>query len=166
VGFILASFGLVRFETPDGEISLDDSITFVARNIGGVPLRLRAVLNDVNLTSSSLHASMLNILSLSGEVETRQKIVASTPSAFMLGQNYPNPFNPTTTIGYSIPRSGNVSLKVFDVLGREVASLVDGFMPSGDHTVTLDGARLASGVYFYRLESTGSVNIRRMILIK
>ena len=86
-------------------------------------------------------------------------------------QNYPNPFNPVTVINYNIPVSGIVSLKVFDMLGREVRSLVNNFVTSGSYSVNFDGSSLSSGIYFYKLEAEGFsgqkfVSTKRMVLIK
>jgi hypothetical protein len=86
------------------------------------------------------------------------------PTAFALHQNFPNPFNPTTTINYDLPIDAQVSLKVFDILGRNVAKVVDGFEEAGWKRVTLDGSRLASGVYFYRI-TAGNVNQTRKLLL-
>jgi hypothetical protein len=74
------------------------------------------------------------------------------PQQFELSQNYPNPFNPLTVISYRLPVAGFVILKVYDILGREVAALVDQEMPPGVHQVTWDGAEVSTGVYFYRLQ--------------
>jgi hypothetical protein len=81
----------------------------------------------------------------------------SVPSVFGLGQNYPNPFNPSTLIGYQVPGPGSrrVKLAVFDMLGREVAVLVDENKAPGSHTVQFNATGLASGVYFYRMMSDG-----------
>jgi hypothetical protein len=94
---------------------------------------------------------------------------AEIASDFKLEQNYPNPFNPSTVVGFSISgtHAGTpVQLRVFDILGREVAVLVDGWMPAGFHQVTFDASGLASGIYMYRLQSGGQSITRRMILIK
>jgi hypothetical protein len=88
------------------------------------------------------------------------------PSAFVLHQNYPNPFNPTTTIGYDLPTTSNVKLNVFDILGREVSTLVDGMESAGKHVVRFDGSNLPSGFYFYKLQAAGYTNTRRMMLVK
>ena len=90
----------------------------------------------------------------------------SMPSSPTLSQNYPNPFNPTTTIKYQIPSTpmGFVSLKVFDIVGREVATLVDEVEPPGEYSVTWNAERVSSGVYFYRLVVGGNTQTRRMIL--
>ena len=81
---------------------------------------------------------------------------------YELSQNYPNPFNPTTIISYQLPKDGHVSLKVYDVLGREVATLVDANQTVGRYNVNFDGSRLASGVYFYRLTSGSYVSTKKM----
>jgi hypothetical protein len=88
------------------------------------------------------------------------------PEIFSLNQNYPNPFNPTTNITYSVGTNGRVSLKVFDLLGREVATLVNEFKSPGKYTITWNALNLASGIYFYKLESAGKVQIKKSILIK
>ncbi len=88
------------------------------------------------------------------------------PAHISLEQNYPNPFNPTTTITYSLVRSQDVSLKVYNILGREVATLVKGWQPSGTHQIEFNALHLASGLYFYRLRTKGYVQTRKMLLLK
>ncbi|MHB9039384.1 MAG: choice-of-anchor A family protein, partial [Melioribacteraceae bacterium] len=91
---------------------------------------------------------------------------AVVPTEFKLAQNYPNPFNPTTTIEFAVPKAGVYSLKVYNVLGEEVANLVDNQLSVGQHKVNFDASRLASGMYIYRL-SGSNVNIsKKMILMK
>jgi Secretion system C-terminal sorting domain len=90
----------------------------------------------------------------------------TTPSVFRLEQNYPNPFNPTTTITYSVDHTNQVLLKVFNVIGKEVATLVDGKQASGRHEVKFDATKLPSGMYFYRLQAGGLTETRRMVLLK
>ncbi|HTR80990.1 MAG TPA: T9SS type A sorting domain-containing protein [Bacteroidota bacterium] len=88
------------------------------------------------------------------------------PTTFSLHQNYPNPFNPSTKISFDLPQSGNVSLKVFNILGQEVASLVDSKMAAGTHEVTFDASKLSSGVYIYRLSSGSTFASKKMMLLK
>jgi hypothetical protein len=91
---------------------------------------------------------------------------AVQPKNYLLEQNYPNPFNPSTTIKYSLPNNGTVSLKVYNLIGQEVATLINMYQNSGDYAVTFNASTLSSGVYFYRLES-GSFNVvKKMMLIK
>ncbi|MFZ0389054.1 MAG: T9SS type A sorting domain-containing protein [Calditrichia bacterium] len=85
---------------------------------------------------------------------------------FNLEQNYPNPFNPQTTIRYQLPVSGRVMLKVYNSLGQEIATLVDGFQNSGENTVRFDGANLPSGIYYYQLSCGEFAATRKMILMK
>ncbi len=85
---------------------------------------------------------------------------------FRLEQNYPNPFNPTTNITYVLPKAENVSLKVYDVLGREVATLVNEVKPAGAYTVPFNASNLASGVYFYKLQAGSFVQTKKMMLVK
>jgi len=91
---------------------------------------------------------------------------ASVAYRFELGQNYPNPFNPVTVIEYELPARGFVTLRVFDMLGREVAALVDQLLEAGVHRLVFDAARLSSGVYFYRLQGAGSVQTRKLVVMK
>ena len=88
------------------------------------------------------------------------------PARFELDQNYPNPFNPTTTITLYLDRSGPAQLRVFDLLGHEVAVLIDGDLSAGEHRVVFDASRLASGMYFYQLTSAGQSTIKKMMLLE
>ncbi|MDP8205059.1 MAG: T9SS type A sorting domain-containing protein [Candidatus Electryonea clarkiae] len=90
----------------------------------------------------------------------------NAPAAYTLSQNYPNPFNPTTSIAFSIPVAENVTLKVFNITGQEVATLYNGFTQPGSKSITFDASDFASGIYLYKLE-TGSVTMtRKMVLMK
>jgi hypothetical protein len=88
------------------------------------------------------------------------------PKQYALLQNYPNPFNPTTTISYQLPVASQVSLKVYDVLGREVMTLVNGKQEAGVYNLSLNASNLSSGVYFYRLQSGNFVQTKKMMLVK
>jgi hypothetical protein len=88
------------------------------------------------------------------------------PAEFSLSQNYPNPFNPTTEINYSLRTAGQVRLTVYNILGSEVMTLVDGVQAAGVHNVHFAGAGLASGMYFYTLESGGMTLTKKMLLLK
>ncbi|MBE0539342.1 MAG: T9SS type A sorting domain-containing protein, partial [Ignavibacterium sp.] len=90
---------------------------------------------------------------------------------FALGQNYPNPFNPSTTINFSLAVDSKVSLKIFDVLGQEVATLINGQMSAGSQKVSFNASTLNSGVYFYRIDADGVdgqkfSSVKKMILTK
>jgi hypothetical protein len=92
--------------------------------------------------------------------------VVSQPSKFGISQNYPNPSNPVSKIDFQLPSAGKVSIRVYDISGREVALLVDEIKDAGFYSVTFDGSKIASGVYFYKIEAAGFVEIRKMVLIK
>ena len=89
-----------------------------------------------------------------------------TPISFKLSQNYPNPFNPVTKISYALPKSGLVTLRVYDILGKEVATLVNEVKNAGSYSVDFGASNLTSGVYFYKLESSEFSDIKKMMLIK
>jgi hypothetical protein len=127
-------------------------------------------LSDIQLDNVSLEKSKLTIKNYRGE---------SIPAEYVLEQNYPNPFNPSTTIKFQLPQSGNVTLKIYDILGREVTTLVDEFKTEGRYEVNFNASSLASGVYIYRImvndpsegshiEQAGNsfVDVKKMILLK
>ncbi len=87
-------------------------------------------------------------------------------TGYMLYQNYPNPFNPSTRIKYDIPQNGNVTLKIYDINGREVRTLVNGFRPQGTYEAEFNSAGLSSGIYYYRLSSGNYTRVMKMSLIK
>ena len=93
-------------------------------------------------------------------------LVSGMPLTYTLNQNYPNPFNPTTDIKFSIKKSGNVTLKVYDLIGREIHTLVDKEMSAGVYSAHFDASRFASGVYIYRLVSNEFSAFKKMVLIK
>jgi hypothetical protein len=106
----------------------------------------------------------------SGERWTKEiKIAVEPPRVFQLFQNYPNPFNPTTTISYQLPANADVSLKVYNLLGQEVATLVDGDQLAGYHQKPFHARSVAGGVYLYRLVATDpagrSLRLRRAMLV-
>jgi hypothetical protein len=94
------------------------------------------------------------------------EIDVGSPAKFELGQNYPNPFNPVTTIKYLLPQSGNVKLVVYNLIGEQVVKLADEFEGAGVHTINFNASGLNSGVYIYKLEATGLVQSKKMILLK
>jgi hypothetical protein len=97
------------------------------------------------------------------EVENNTNL---SPNRYLLSQNYPNPFNPTTTINFSIPKSGFVTIKVYDVLGREVKTLVSQELSAGNYKQQWNANRMPSGIYFYRLQSGSFTETKKLILLK
>jgi hypothetical protein len=99
-------------------------------------------------------------------VGVKELVERTLPRRVALSQNYPNPFNPTTRIDFSVPKAGRVTLKVYDIQGREVATLVDEFRQAGDYSVTFDGSSLPGGVYVYRLHCGNTSVARKLVLVK
>jgi len=89
-----------------------------------------------------------------------------TPERFSLEQNYPNPFNPTTTIGYNLEKTGNITIELFNTAGQKLRTLYQGVQTAGRHSLIVNAANLASGIYLYRLTANGHSSIRKMILVK
>jgi hypothetical protein len=126
--------------------------------------------NNVN---AGIYTYRLKQVDFDGRIEYSNVIEANVPvpAVFGLEQNYPNPFNPSTSINFKLAVDSKVSLKVFDILGQEIATLVNGNFVAGSHTATFNASQLNSGVYMYRLEATGVdgrnfVDIKKMILTK
>ncbi|HOZ22657.1 MAG TPA: T9SS type A sorting domain-containing protein [bacterium] len=106
------------------------------------------------------------ILDLGGSTGVEATPVKALPDRLTLHQNYPNPFNPSTDIRFALPVQGLVRIRVFDLLGKEMAVLANRVYPAGEHSVTFDGRDLPSGVYLYSLETEQSRSVRKMMLIK
>jgi hypothetical protein len=92
--------------------------------------------------------------------------IKTVPSEFRLEQNYPNPFNPVTSFKYGIPTGGHVTLKIYDILGREISALVNEEKSAGEYNIQFDASSLASGVYYYQLKCNENISTKKMILQK
>jgi hypothetical protein len=90
----------------------------------------------------------------------------SSPNSFTLNQNYPNPFNPSTKITFSLKNSGLTNLSVYNILGEKVVTLINSNLAAGAHEFSFNASKFSSGIYFYRLESNGSYQVRKMMLLK
>lgn len=159
---------LVSYTDYKGLITVSDSDLYIGNNSENTQPFFGDI-DEVQIFSYALSdstiAEMIDIeleLAISNEPEPKTEI----PADFELSQNYPNPFNPTTNIQFSLPQAGNVSLKVYNTLGRVVTTLKDDRLSAGSHTVTFDAGNLSSGVYFYQLRYKGQVVTRKMLLIK
>jgi hypothetical protein len=119
---------------------------------------------SVDTTRDGLVTRAINWLMNGYVVSTPNENIS--PVSFNLSQNYPNPFNPTTTITYSIPKESQVNLKIYDVMGREVAVLVNGRQQAGVYEVNFNATSLASGTYFYKLTAGDFVSVKKMALLK
>lgn len=156
-GFINGSTILYRY----GNASVNDSLaamirwtpTYEVRSLFSDP---RYFANGFQPVLAALLGNVVGINPISGEI----------PQQYTLSQNYPNPFNPVTNIKFSIPNTGIVKLVVFDILGREVATLVNETKTAGSYVVDFDASSLSSGAYFYRLESGNYTETKKMLLVK
>jgi hypothetical protein len=92
--------------------------------------------------------------------------LVDVPLQIKLNQNYPNPFNPVTNISYTLPEGEITRLTVYDLAGRKIAELVNGYQSAGHHTVSLDASNMASGIYIYRLRTSRSTLSKKMLLVK
>lgn len=122
-------------------------------------------------TTLNPQITMQDVISEDVEFDTIQQIGIKTiqsgvPQVYSLHQNFPNPFNPSTKIRFDLPRQGDVSIKVFDILGRETKELYSGFLREGYYEIELDASNLSSGVYFYQINAGDFTNVKRMILMK
>ncbi|MEX2603804.1 MAG: S8 family serine peptidase [Gracilimonas sp.] len=148
-------------------IQKEDTLTLVAYSMSGQSLapgsyELLAFANrEVSLEDAIISMPDGESLVITG-FEEKPEI----PEQYHLSHNYPNPFNPRTNIQYELPKQSEVTLQVFDVLGRKVQTLVDQSQKAGRYTISFDAKRLASGVYFYRIKADNFVQVRKMLLIK
>jgi hypothetical protein len=118
------------------------------------------------LTSGTAQTNRPNVSLVLNLVTNQERIASTIPTKFKLYQNYPNPFNPITVIKFDLPKESFVKLKIFDVLGREVKTLVNEVKLSGSYTIDFNASDLSSGVYFYRLETGNFIEVKKMLLIK
>ena len=142
---------------------------------GGVNWETQTVPPSVFLNSMSFPATDTGYVvgnggvilkTVTGGTTNITQVSNEIPDGFVLFQNYPNPFNPTTSINFCIPKDGLVKLVVYDVLGKQVAVILNGEQTAGTYQVTFDASKLTSGVYFYRLITEKNVVTKKMLLIK
>jgi hypothetical protein len=160
------------FEIERGVISNEvrnlfwESISFI--NGTGTTTETQSYSFVDNNLSSGTYLYRLKQIDFDGtfEYSNEVEVVVAVPDKFELSQNYPNPFNPTTKIKYQIPTNNPVSLKIYDVLGNVVTSLVDEVQSLGIYEVTFDASFLSSGTYFYTIRTGSFVETKKMLLLK
>ncbi|MGE5798025.1 MAG: T9SS type A sorting domain-containing protein, partial [Ignavibacteria bacterium] len=130
--------------------------------ISGLPENLSNVQVSLNAFTTKILFLADSIVQFTGIGD----VASDKPGSFELLQNYPNPFNPATNIRFTLPSSGHVILKVYDILGNEAAVLINGYLAAGFHTSVFNGSSLSSGVYFYRIEFDNKINTKKMVFIK
>jgi hypothetical protein len=150
---VSGSFGVI------GEVASTDSVFIDTSTTAGTPYyyRLSVTMKD----SAELQSYPIMLKTVATSVRPLNVAVE-----FELYDSYPNPFNPSTTIRYALPYSSNVALAVFNALGQQVATLVNGIQQAGYHEVKFDGSNLASGVYFYRIQAGSFVQAKKLILVR
>ena len=146
---------------------------YSSMNIGSESTKLSFVNSENSNFKIVVHEAKKEEISISGTINAQSSIVLTsktegktTPAFFKLDQNYPNPFNPSTTISYQLPSSSFVNLKVYDVLGKEVATLVNKEKSTGNYEVKFNASYLPSGVYVYKITTTNFSQTRKMLLVK
>ncbi len=124
----------------------------------------------MNATISGTRASLLSSSGCAAPIVENQEEtndnISLSPDKFVLNQNHPNPFNPTTSISFNLPAAGQVSLKVFDISGKEVAGLVDNYLEAGRHSINFDASALSGGVYFYKLTAGDFSEVKKMSYVR
>lgn len=145
--------------------SIDNGVTWEPINSGLPHLDVRALaLNDsMKQIFAGTNGKGVFVATLKTSV---QESAQAMPSSFELAQNHPNPFNPSTTIAFSLSRASHVTLKIFNALGEEIATLVDEKRNAGRHQVVWEAKGVASGIYFYHLQSEQGALTRKMILVR
>jgi hypothetical protein len=138
--------------------------------INGLPLgEYILVVHRIGASSASLGLTltMEGLININYNLEEAPPAFnSSVPKLYALSQNYPNPFNPSTKINYSLPVTGFAKVSVYNSVGQLVKVLVNEIQTAGTYTITFDGGNLSSGIYYYKLESNGFVETKKMILIK
>lgn len=177
--WLVLSTGVKGYNISDLVTGNIGALTFVANSsnnsiataaAAGSTLQITPVaVGDVVVTVIAQDLTYNDFFAYSIDVNVGLTDVQSTdqlPTEFALFQNYPNPFNPTTNIKFDLPKESNVTLKVYNILGEEVTTLVNKVMPAGHQVVTFDASRLASGMYIYRIEAGNFVSVKKMLLMK
>ena len=156
IGFASSYNGLL-LKTFDGGITWTSEQSLLAMYYNAIE-----VTGDACFIGGSSSTILKKDISLTGNNNNNHEI----PKGFSLSQNYPNPFNPSTNIKFSAAKSGLMKITVYDITGREVTVLVNEFFQAGMHEVKFNAANLSSGTYFYKMESEGYSDVKKMMLIK
>jgi hypothetical protein len=151
--------------TLTGPIEPDTKPLEIGRDVPGITEVFNGKIDDIRIYNRTLTQAEIDSLFNEG-VTSVDEIDLTIPHTFELYQNYPNPFNPLTTINYSVPELSFVTLKIYDVLGNEIETLVNKEKSIGTYTFEFDASTLPSGIYFYRLKADDFVETKKMILLR
>ncbi len=170
---LLDTLALYLPKNEDGEVDIEDkyaqdSVLTPKITKGGYIYMFVEEDRSFGIHNPQFAVAMLKtaIADMKGSIVDVNDFVSALPTDYSLSQNYPNPFNPTTEINFSIPKAGNVTVKVFDALGREVSTLIDRKMNAGNHNVNWNATNFAAGVYFYNIRVNDFVATKKMVLLK
>lgn len=157
----------IGFALLNGPIFADNKPLVIGKDVPGTTEYFYGKLDDIKIYNRALtYQEVINLYNFGNTTNNYEDIESQVPSEFYLEQNYPNPFNPSTSIQYQLPISANVEIKVFDILGNEVATLVNEYKPAGVYKVDFNGEGLASGIYFYKLSANSFTDFRKMVYLK
>ena len=169
-------FEIYRFKeivNMSGKLGEYEKISDLIEGTGNSSVGRQYTFVDPNVETNKIYTYRINQLSTSGSVEDTYYIMVSTkvPENFKLNQNYPNPFNPDTKIVYALPEQSHVQLKVYNILGKEIRTLIDETQSANNHTVIWDGrnasgVNVPSGIYFYKLEAGNHVHVKKMMKLQ
>ncbi len=158
-GINTSAVNYTQMFTPDGsKVKLD------ANGLAAVTLDFACLRCHTNkdLTWAASYADSIHIKGITTGIDDRNNL----PKDFVLEQNYPNPFNPITTINFSLPKSSRVKLVVYTINGEYVTTLIDEFIPAGNHSIKFDAEGLSSGTYIYKFTADNFTSSKKMILLK
>jgi hypothetical protein len=157
---------MVRCLFGAGQMSLNIFTGSVSNYVNIVNFAVLVSAKQANMNSIVSNVPFSKVTVANNNNATKVGSETGTPKQFSLAQNYPNPFNPVTIINYEIPKGSIVLVKVYDLTGKEVATLVNGYKSAGKYSINFNASKLSSGVYIYRLQSNGFVSTKKMLLIK
>lgn len=161
-----ADVSWINFNSISGSINKGDTISIIITyNIS----ELQNGTNNSNIFVGDPHHGPITVpveVYLQSTTGVQEDYFSNIPVSFSLEQNYPNPFNPTTKISFSIPETQKVSLKIYNLLGNELFTVVDEVKGKGEYSVDIDMSRFASGIYFYKIKAGKYVQTKKMILNK
>lgn len=151
----------MSLKTSAGSFSSSELLNLAWKNSGAPYTRIYAYVNMLNteITTPAAHSIDTTTISVS-------KISAEIPQEFRVYQNYPNPFNPSTMIRFDIPNASNVKIKIYDIAGKELEELVNTKLLPGTYEFRWSALNLASGIYFYKIQTNNKSEVRRMMLLK
>lgn len=161
----------IGFALLNGLIDSDNKPLVIGRDVPGTTEYFYGKLDDIKIYNRALtYKEVINLYNFGNTTDIKETIQSVLPAKFILEQNYPNPFNPSTSFHYQLPVSANVEIKVFDVLGREVETLLSEYKNAGNYEIMFNADRISSGVYFYSInvrgENASFYQINKMLLIK